>query len=323
MAVYTAVAPDEVAALLDRYGIAPVHSMKGIAEGVENSNYLVDAGEGPSRARYILTLYERRVDVADLPFFIALTEHLSARGCPVARMLPDRDGRVVQQVADRAACLIQFLDGLSPTHPTPAQAVEAGRTLATLHLAGQAFADHRLNPFAIEGLAALALLIEGRCDDMLPNLAKAVAGLVDAERLIDVGALPSGVIHADAFPDNLLFSGDRVSGVIDFYFACNDALAWDYAVMHSAWCFNADNHLDPAMSRALSDGYQAVRPFTAAERAALPHLAQRAAMRFTLTRAMDWLETPEDALVQRKDPRVYWQRLDSYRTLTPDDLLGA
>ncbi len=322
MAVYTAVDAEEIAALLFRYGLSPLHSAKGIAEGVENSNYLLDAGTGAARRNYILTLYERRVAEGDLPFFIALTDHLNARGCPVARMLADRDGRVVQEVAGRPACLIEFLSGVSPTRPIPAQARAAGGALARLHLAARDFPHERQNPFDLAGLRALLSRIGGRCDDLLPGLADAVEGLADEATSTGLDQLPHGIVHADAFPDNLLFEGDRVSGVIDFYFACSDSYAWDFAVTHSAWCFDDAGTIDPRLSEALASGYEEQRPFDECELEALPLLARRAALRFTLTRAFDWVETPADALVARKDPRQYWARYEAYRTASAQAILG-
>ncbi len=319
MAVYTQVGAEDIAALLDRYGVGPLISAKGIAEGVENSNYLIDAGGG----RFILTLYEKRVDVADLPFFIGLIDHLSNSGCPVPRILPDLSGIHVQEVAGRPACLIQFLDGISVSRPTPAQAHATGAALAKLHSALTRFAGGPDNMLSLAGWHRLAARIGARADDILPGLAAEIAAelmFLDAHWPHD---LPVSVIHADLFPDNVLMTGDAVGGIIDFYFACRDITAYDLAVTHGAWCFGPDGTAhQPALAAALAAGYAGSRGLSDAERAALPVLGRGSALRFLLTRSLDWLETPADALVARKDPIAYLRRLMWYRGATAADIAG-
>ncbi|MBA2935047.1 homoserine kinase [Sphingomonas sp. CGMCC 1.13654] len=309
MAVYTHVPAEEMAELLARYGVGALRSFKGIAEGVENSNYLVEA-EG---ARFILTLYEKRVDAGDLPFFLALLDHLADRGLPVPRALKDKDGVQIQTIAGRPACLIEFLEGVSLSHPTPAQARATGEALGRMHGALADFAPERPNTLGLAGWHDLA----GRCgtavDEIAPDFSKRIAdelAWLDARWPAD---LPHSVIHADLFPDNVLMLGDRVTGMIDFYFACSEIRAWDVAVTHSAWAFSSDGRdFDVGVGKALLEGYQAAHPLTDAERAALPVLARGSALRFTLTRTWDWLNTPADALVTRKDPLAFLRRLDFY-----------
>jgi homoserine kinase type II len=309
VAVYTHVPAEEMAALLMRYGVGALRSFKGIAEGVENSNYLVEAEGG----RFILTLYEKRVDAGDLPFFLALLDHLADRGLPVPRALKDREGVQIQTVAGRPACLIEFLEGVSLSHPTSAQARATGEALGEMHAALADFMPERPNTLGLAGWHELA----GRCgtavDKIAPGFSKRIAGelaWLDAHWPSD---LPRSVIHADLFPDNVLMLGDRVTGMIDFYFACSEIRAWDVAVTHSAWAFSSDGRdFDAAVGKALVAGYQAAHPLTEAERTALPVLARGSALRFTLTRAWDWLNTPADALVTRKDPLAFLRRLDFY-----------
>ncbi len=309
MAVYTHVSAEEIAGLLARYDAAPLRSAKGIAEGVENSNYLVDTDD----RRYILTLYEKRVDAGDLPFFLGLIDHLADRGLPVPRAIVDRDGVQVQQMAGRPACLIEYLPGVSLSHPTPAQARSAGTALGRMHAALADFAGARPNGLGPAGWHALAARCGDDLDGIRPGLAARVARELD---WLD-GAWPRGLavqaIHADLFPDNVLMLGDAVSGVIDFYFACTEVRAWDVAVTHAAWCFAADGEgYDAALGDALIAGYVAAHPLDPAERAALPALCRGACLRFLLTRAWDWLNTPADALVTRKDPLAFLRRLDFY-----------
>ncbi|HEX8447665.1 MAG TPA: homoserine kinase [Sphingomonas sp.] len=310
MAVFTNVSAEAMSALLTRYDVGTLLSAKGIAEGVQNSNFLVDTTGG----RFILTLYEERVDADDLPFFLRLLDHLADRGLPVPRAIRDRTGAQLQQVAGRPACLIEFLSGVSVTHPTVAQAHAAGEALGNLHVALRDFAPRRDNALGIAGWNALALRCGADLDCILPGLQDRIT----AERqFVDAhwpSTLPIATVHADLFPDNVLMLGDAVTGIIDFYFACTDIRALDVAVTHASWCFDADGaRFHPDRAAALLAGYEARFGLSAAERAALPILARGACLRFALTRAWDWLNTPADALVTRKDPAAFVRRMDAYR----------
>ncbi len=319
MAVYTSVSAEEMGALLARYEVGGLVSAKGIAEGVENSNFLIDTTGG----RFILTLYEKRVDVADLPFFLALLDHLADGGLPVPRALRDRDGRQVQQVAGRSACLIEFLRGVSVSHPTPGQARATGAVLGRMHRALTDFSWARPNSLGCDGWRALA----GRCGSDLDRIALGLSARVaDELRYLD-GAWPAGldraVIHADLFPDNVLMLGENVAGVIDFYFACTEVRAWDLAVTHAAWCFADDGTRYRAdLAHALVGGYEESFGLSPAERAGFVALCRGAALRFLLTRAWDWLNTPADAMVTRKDPLAFLRRLDRYAAADSAELLG-
>ena len=310
MAVYTQVSAEEMDALLTRYeGTGRLLSAKGIAEGVENSNYFVEAEHG----RFILTLYEKRVDVGDLPFFLALTDHLADKGLRVPRAFRDREGVQIQTVAGRPACLIEFLSGVSVSHPTAAQARAAGAALGQMHSALADFKGERPNSLGLAGWLELAARCGDDLDAIAPGLKRRVAD--ELAYLADhwPTALACSAIHADLFCDNVLMLGDEVTGVIDFYFACTDVRAWDIAVTHAAWCFETDGtNYHPELGTALIEGYAGAFPFIEAERNALPVLARGAALRFLLTRAWDWLNTPADALVTRKDPLAFLRRLDFY-----------
>lgn len=329
MAVYTHVPAEDIDAFLTRYDAGRLISAKGIAEGVENSNYLLettgaDGGKDLGSHRYILTLYEKRVDEADLPFFMNLLDHLGVRGVPVPRFIPARDGTRLQQLAGRPACLIEFLTGISVTEPTAAQSRAAGAALGAMHRAAEGFTGERRNALDLPGWHDLA----AKCGDDFDLVASGLAARV-AEELAFLDAhwpadLPRAVIHADLFPDNVLMLGDEVTGLIDFYFSCTDIRAYDLAVMHSAWVFSNDGavwHRDRAA--ALGAGYEAAHGLSDAERAAFPVLCRGAALRFLLTRAYDWINTPADALVTRKDPLAFLRRLDFYAKADPVELLGA
>jgi homoserine kinase type II len=319
MAVYTQVSAEELTDLLARYDVGELVSAKGIAEGVENSNFLIDT----DRSRFILTLYEKRVDASDLPFFLALLDHLADRKLPVPRAVPDNKGVQIQTLAGRPACLIEFLPGISVTHPTPAQARSTGEALGAMHLALADFTMRRPNTLGPEGWAALA----ARCGNDLDRIAPGFGDRIAAELTVIAQHwprdLPHSVIHADLFPDNVLTHHDGVTGIIDFYFACSEIRAWDLAVTHAAWCFENDGTgYDADRAAALVAGYESQLPLSEEERASFQILARGAALRFTLTRAWDWLNTPADALVTRKDPLAFLRRLDFYSAADPVQLLG-
>ena len=311
MAVYTHVSAESLVRFLTRYDVGELVSAKGIAEGVENSNYLVDTTAG----RYILTLYEKRVAADDLPFFMALLDYLAAQGLPVPPAIKDRESQAIGELEGRPACLIRFLPGVSVSHPTPAQARAAGRALGALHQAVTGFPLRRENSM---GAASWRPLFE-RCgrslDRIAPGLHDAIGFALDhvlADWPDRYGQRTT--IHADLFPDNVLMHGDAVTGLIDFYFACTDLRAYDLAVTHTAWSFDAaGERYDAAIGDALMRGYRDGAALSAYERKAFPTLAAGACLRFTLSRAWDWLNTPADAFVTRKDPLAYWRRLAAYR----------
>ena len=314
MAVYTHIGAEEMAALLAHYDVGELVSAKGIAEGVSNSNWLIETtGASGGGARFILTMYELRIEIADLPYFLSLLDHLAARNCPVPRTIHDSEGRLFRLRDGKAIALIEFLPGVSVSDPTPAQARSVGAALARLHLAAADFAGMRDNAMGVDEWQRLA---DACGADGLASIDPLLAELV-ARHLPALAAqwpadLPRSVIHADLFPDNVLMLGDRVTGLIDFYFACNDLAAYDVAVTHAAWCFADDGGFRADLSAALLAGYEALRPLSAAERQALPLLARGAAMRFALSRAYDWLNTPPGALVTRKDPMAFARRLAFY-----------
>jgi len=315
MAVYTQLGAEELGSLIDEFDVGTLRSAKGIAEGVSNSNWLIETEGADGRgAHFILTVYEERTEVRDLPFFLGLMDHLADHGCPVPATIHDRAGQACRTVRGKAVALIEFLPGVSVSAPAPGQARAVGAALARVHQAGADFALQRANGM---GPATWQELL-GACGAQgLGSIDPALPALVARELPATIAAwpqdLPRAVIHADLFPDNVLMLGEKVTGLIDFYFACTDLAAYDVAVTHAAWCFDATGaRFDPALSAALLDGYQAVRPLSPEERAALPVLARGAALRFLATRAYDWLNTPDGALVTRKDPMAFARRLEFY-----------
>lgn len=313
MAVYTHLGAEELAELIAQYPVGELRSAKGIAEGVSNSNWLIDtSGQGDEGARFILTMYERRIELDDLPYFLGLLDHLSAKGCPVPRTIHDKDGAAFRMLDGKAVALIEFLPGVSPTKPEPEQAFAVGQTLAQMHAASEDFPLSRANTM---GFAQNLASLEACGSDRLASINRDLPKILDPAHKaasIDLSALPQAQIHADLFPDNVLMLGSKVTGLIDFYFACSGAMALDLAVTHAAWCFDESGAYIPVLGDALIDGYQSSRRLLDEEREALPEIAKGAAIRFVASRAEDWLDTPDDALVTRKDPMQFVARWKFY-----------
>ena len=318
MAVYTQVADDELAAFLDAYDIGALVSYKGIAEGVENSNYFLQT----ERGSFILTLYEKRVDPADLPFFLGLMDHLAAQDIACPTPIHARDGEALRTLAGRPAAIISFLQGVSPRRVDIRHCAPLGRALAEMHLAADGFAMTRPNALSLAGWRPLF----DRCGPRAHEVQNGLAGEIEQElEFLEESwpsGLPTGVIHADLFPDNVFFLGDRVSGLIDFYFACNDYFAYDLAICINAWCFEKDGSFNVTKARHMLNAYRAVRPFSAAELAAIPVLLRGGALRFLLTRLHDWLFHPEGALVTPHNPLEYHRKLRFHQGVKRPGELG-
>ena len=319
MAVYTEVSDEELAGFLANYDVGKLLSMKGIAEGVENSNFLLHAEAGS----FILTLYEKRVAAGDLPFFIGLMEHLAAHGLDCPMPVKTRSGDALGTLAGRPAAIVTFLEGLSVRRPTVGHCAAAGAAMADLHRLGADFAMARANSLALPGWRSLLESAGPGIETIAPGLGAFVETELAFLEAHWPSGLPSGVIHADLFPDNVLFLGDRVSGLIDFYFACTDAFAYDLAIGLNAWCFEADGAYNVTKGSRMIAAYQAKRTLRPAEISALPVLARGAALRFALTRIVDWLNVPPGALVQPKNPAEYIQKLRFHQRLESARELGV
>ncbi len=313
MAVYTTLTNEQIANHLEQsYAVGALDFAVGIAQGVENTNYLV-AVKSPTGAeeKYILTLYEKRVNAADLPFFLGLLEHVATQGVACPKPIVRRDGALVGELAGKQASLVSFLHGKSRSIIRNPHAASVGDVLGALHRATAGFAAHRANALSLVGWQKIYEKIKGRLDEIQGGLEDLLRLEMEyaAQHFSEIKGLPQGVIHADLFPDNVFFEGDDVSGVIDFYFACNDALAYDVAITLNAWCFEQSGEFSPTKSKLLLAAYQKQRPFTVAEIAAFPTLLRGAALRFLLTRAHDWLHRDPNALVRPHDPLEYASKL--------------
>lgn len=311
MAVYTEIADEELSEFIAGYDLGALLSVKGIAEGVENSNFLLVTESG----EFILTLYEKRVSPADLPFFLGLMKHLAGRGITCPLPVHNRSGEMLGSLAQRPAAIVTFLQGMWVRRPRNHHCSALGEAMAKLHLAGDGFGLTRPNALSVDGWRPLFEPCADRADEVAVGLSAQISSELAFFDDNWPNGLPSGIIHADLFPDNVFFLRDEVSGLIDFYFACNDMFAYDLAIALNAWCFEPDRSLNVTKARALLTAYSGVRPLTPQEIEALPILARGAALRFLLTRLYDWLTVPAGALVVPKDPMEYYQKLRFHRSV--------
>ncbi|MFN3248085.1 homoserine kinase [Roseibium album] len=318
MAVYTEVTDEELQDFIGTYDVGRLLSFKGIAEGVENSNFLVHT----DKASYILTLYEKRVDPDDLPYFLNLLQHLAGKGLSCPTPVPSRDGELLGTLAGRPAALVTFLEGMWVKRPRVEHCAGLGRAMAELHLDGQDYDGFRTNALNVAGWRPLFEQCGDRSDTVHPGLGDEITRELAHLEATWPSDLPHGVIHADLFPDNVFFLGSELSGLIDFYFACNDAFAYDIAICLNAWCFEIDLSFNVTKARALLKGYTSVRQLDSNEYDALPTLCRGAALRFLLTRLYDWLSVPEGALVTPKNPLEYLKKLKFHQTIGGTEAYG-
>ncbi|MBT6443092.1 MAG: homoserine kinase [Alphaproteobacteria bacterium] len=311
MAVYTEVTDEALSAFLTDYDIGQGVSLKGIAEGVENTNYMLFTEQGP----FILTLYEKRVEAADLPFFLGLMEHLAEHNVACPTPIHGRDGAVLRELCGRPAAVTSFLSGVSPVRPSPKQCAGVGAALARLHLAGSGYTTRRANALSHAGWRQLFELSAPGANDVEPGLADMLDREIDHLDANWPTDLPAGVIHADLFPDNVFFERERLTGLIDFYFACNDYLIYDLAICLNAWCFEPDLSFNVTKARLMTAAYRRERSISQAEIDALPLLTRGAAVRFLVTRLYDWLNQVEGALVKPKDPMEYVRKLRFHQSV--------
>jgi len=319
MAVYTHISDDELIAFLDSYDIGELLSFKGIAEGVENSNYLLHTSAG----YFILTLYEKRVNADDLPFFIGLMDHLFRNGINCPKPVRNNSGNALGTLSGRPAAIVTFLDGLSLSHPTPQHCEALGAAVANMHVAGQGFEISRQNALSINDWRPLYELSAARIDTIQPGLSNLVEAELNYLENNWPTSLPTGIIHADLFPDNVFFLKGELSGFIDFYFSCNDMLAYDVAICINAWCFDDNNNYNLENAEMFLAGYQNIRKFSNAEKDAFPILIRGSAIRFLLTRVYDWLNVPKSAVVVPKSPIEYINKVKFHQTITNFRVYGV
>ncbi|EJF90539.1 homoserine kinase [Bartonella tamiae] len=318
MAVYTDIGEDELETFLSFYSIGKLMSYRGIAEGVENSNFMLHTDQG----NFILTLYEKRVCEDDLPFFLGLMQHLSFKNVQCPQPVLRNDRRLVGQLAGRPAAIITFLEGMWMRNPNVQHCREVGKGLAGFHCAGQDFALSRKNNLSVSAWRSLWEKSRQEAQSLSPFIVNKIDHEVDFLEQYWPNNLPTGIIHADLFNDNVFFLNDHLSGIIDFYFSCNDYLAYDIAICLNAWCFERDFSYNLTKGQALLKNYNSVRSFDIREITAMPILARGASLRFLLTRLYDWFNTPQNSLVVKKDPMEYWRRLSFFQNVQSSSELG-
>jgi homoserine kinase type II len=311
MAVYTRIPEKDLDEFVSRYALGKIHHVKDILSGVENSNFFLTLDAG----KYILTIYEKRVREDELPFFINLMRHVASKNIPCPAPIADKNGHVLQRLCNKPAALVSFLNG-SMTHAiTPAHCRQVGVALAEMHIATTDFKESRSNNLSLEGWAALITRCIEKGDTVKAGLTTTL--VAELKYLVDhwpsMGSMPYGVIHADLFPDNVFFNADKLCGIIDFYFACSDFLAYDLAISMNAWAFDDTHTFQPERAKAMMDGYQSIRTLNNQEKVALPVLLRGAALRFLLTRLHDLIHHPEGALVKPKDPLEYLAKLQHFQ----------
>lgn len=309
MAVYTHIGDAELETFLSEYDIGKPVAFKGIAEGVSNSNYLLET----ERGRFILTVYEARTNPADLPYFLGLMRWLADAGFPSAAPVAGRDGAALRLIAGRPAAIATFLTGMSSTRPSAAQCKEAGAGLAWLHEAAKHYPQQRPNDLGQANWERMFAPLHEAAERLKPGLSAVIGKDIAHFTQHWPRHLPRGTIHADFFPDNVFFREGKFTAAIDFYFACHAQLAYDIAITLNAWCFETDGSFNVTKARALIAGYESRRPLTGDEKAMMPLLAHGAAMRFFLTRLADWAAPAEGALITPKDPLEYERKLAVHR----------
>ncbi|AXQ27342.1 homoserine kinase [Solimonas sp. K1W22B-7] len=309
MSVFTKVSHSELQEFLRQYPVGDLLGFQGIGEGVENTNYFVDTSDG----RWVLTLFER-LNYADLPFFLGLMEHLATRGFPGAMPAHTHAGQSLTTLNDKPAALVRRLTGQSVLFPDIEQCRQVGRALAELHIDGQSYTGRCANSRGAAWRRDTGQLIAPKVEADARSL---IEDELAAQERLDLSTLPQGVIHADLFRDNVLFVDQRLTGVIDFYYACNDALVYDLAVTLNDWCFEPDGELNPARWDAMLSAYRGRRELNAAERAAWPLVLRAAALRFWLSRLYDWVFPRGGDMVHVKDPGQYRRILEHHRNAPP------
>lgn len=304
MSVYTSVTPGELAAWLKSYAVGTLTELKGIAAGIENTNYFVTTSHG----RFVLTLFEK-LKREELPFYLDLMAHLSHHGIPCPTPIENLNDQYLGELKGRPAALVRFLSGTPVTEPSSAHCAEVGSMLADLHLAGRSYRRTMENPRGPKWWHATAL-------ELHPFLSEPEIALLDAElryqSLFRHRDLSRGVVHADLFRDNVLFDGMKIGGLIDFYFACNDALLYDVAITVNDWCVDAEGRLDQERARALLAAYHETRPFTEPERAAWPAMLRAGALRFWVSRLYDYHLPRPGELTHAHNPEHFRRILQNH-----------
>ena len=315
MAVYTKLSDNNLKDFFLKYDLGKLLSYKGIQEGIENTNYFIETDKG----KFILTLYEKRIEEKDLPFFMGLMKNLFEANFPSPEPIINKNGNYITEIAEKKAAVVSFLDGTAKKNLSPNNCREVGIQTAKLHLITKNLAGRRKNKLSINSWRKIYEKVEKDCLKIHPNLSKIITKNLDEIENDWPKNIPLGIIHADLFPDNIFFKGDKLTGIIDFYFSCYDFYAFEIAICLNALCFEGKNEnlsFNVTKAKKFIDGYSSIKEITEEEKKSLKTLCQGAAMRFLLTRVFDYLNLTDGALVKIKDPIEYLKRLEFHNGVT-------
>ena len=309
MAVYTKLSENELREFFLKYNLGKLLSYEGIEEGIENTNYFIQTEKG----KFILTLYEKRVEEKDLPFFISLMRNLFDKNFPSPEPIINKNGNYISEISQKKAAVVTFLDGRAKKILTPNDCYEVGINTAKLHSITKNLTSKRENKLSVNSWKKIYTNVKKDCSKIYQKLPEIIEKNLDVIEKNWPKNIPSGIIHADLFSDNIFFKNDKISGIIDYYFSCYDFYAFEIAICLNALCFEGKNEnlsFNVTKSKKFIDGYSSIRKLTEEEKKSLKILCQGAAMRFLLTRVFDYLNLTKGAIVKIKDPLEYLKRLE-------------
>ena len=309
MAVYTKLSEAQLKDFFSKYDLGKVLKYEEIKEGIENTNYYVELEKG----KFILTLYEKRVEEKDLPFFISLMKNLFDKKFPSPEPIINRNGNYISEILNKKAAVVSFLEGKAKKILEPNECYEIGIHTAKLHLITNKLNGKRENKLSVNSWRELYNKVKIDCSKIYKDLPNIIEKNLDIIEKNWPKSIPSGIIHADLFSDNIFFKNKKLSGIIDYYFSCNDFYAFEIAICLNALCFEGKNEnlsFNVTKAKRFIDGYESLRKLNDNEKKYLKVLCQGAAMRFLLTRVFDYLNLTEGAIVKIKDPLEYLKRLE-------------
>jgi len=309
MAVYTKLSEAELKEFFSKYNLGKLLNYKGIKEGIENTNYFTETEKG----KFILTIYEKRVEEKDLPFFMSLMRNLYDKNFPSPEPIINRNGSYISEILKKKASIVSFIEGKSKTNLDPDDCYQVGIYTAKLHLVTKNLTGKRENKLSVKSWRDLYNKVKNDCSKIQKNLPKIIEKNLSGIEKNWPKDIPAGIIHADLFPDNIFFKNNKLSGIIDYYFSCYDFYAFEIAICLNALCFEGKNEnlsFNVTKAKKFIDGYSSIKKLTEKEKDSLKILCKGAAIRFLLTRVFDYLNLIEGAIVKIKDPIEYLKRLE-------------
>ncbi len=317
MAVYTDISQNDLDQFLSLYNMEDVNSFEGIRNGVSNSNYLLFG----KKNKYILTIFEEMTNDRDLPYFFQLMNHLNSKNIMCPKIIKDKSNNFSNILQGKQAAISSFLEGKSIEHIKPSHCAELGTMVAKFHNASNELKIYRENDLGVKKLETIIDSIEKISEKLNPSVMDIIHSEHEYLKNITFD-IPSGIIHADLFPDNIFFNKNKLSGIIDFYFACNDFYAYEIATCLNAWCFEQNNEFNISKAKALLSNYNLHKKFSSEELECLPLLARASALRYLLTRLMDFHTRQDSELIIKKDPDEYLKKLKFHQSVDKSSEYG-